>query len=256
IGRTRVLAQPAEHASGSVIRKGSEHLAPRGIVTFPTHHNQILRAGQRAEIAANAQRLARLRIVVQPRRATIAFRHHRPFQWILFGDNILGILRPKGDRKPLQKIHLKQAREEFTHGRSLFLPSPIVKPLSSTLVPSLLASLASLAPYIFLRAWYPLAQDGIRRPIHAGCSRRSAFGGRRRRSAHRRRSRARRQNPRPLRQQHHSRQRPHRPRRNHRPSPRRAPPRQLSSWGYHALRHHRALLHVRWRNNPGPRSPA
>ncbi len=33
-----------------------------------------------------------------------------------------------------------------------------------------------------------------------------------------------------------------------------APPRQLSSCGYHALRHHRALLHVRWRNNPGPRS--
>src|SRR6266581_4953249 len=120
-------------------------------------------------------------------------------------------------------------------------------------LPSLL-SLASLAPYIFLRAWYPLAEDGIRHPIHAGRSRRSAFGGRRRRSAHRRRPRARWQNRRPLRQPHHSQQRSHRPRRNHRPSRSRAPPRQLSSCRYHALRHHRALLHVRWRNNPGPRS--
>src|SRR2546430_1665959 len=38
-------------------------------------------------------------VIVEPRRATIPLRHHRPFQRILFRDNILGMLCSKRDRK-------------------------------------------------------------------------------------------------------------------------------------------------------------
>jgi tRNA(adenine34) deaminase len=37
------------------------------------------------------------------------------------------MLRPEGDREPLQEIHLEQSLQEFPHAPSLFPPSPIVK---------------------------------------------------------------------------------------------------------------------------------
>src|SRR6267142_587657 len=110
-----ILAKPAEHAPRSVVGKKSEHLAPRGVIPLPAHHNQVLRACQCAQIAPDAQRLAGLRIVVQPWRAAIALRHHRPLQRILLGDNVLGILRPKSDCQALQKINLEQPLQEFPH---------------------------------------------------------------------------------------------------------------------------------------------
>src|SRR6266436_2603709 len=129
IRRARILAQPAEHAARSVIREKSEHLAPRRVIPLPAHHNQVLRARQRAQIAADAQRLARFRIIVQPRCAPVPLRHHRPLQRILLRHNVLGILRPKGDRQALQKIYLKQSFQEFPHARSFFRRYVFVKQL-------------------------------------------------------------------------------------------------------------------------------
>jgi hypothetical protein len=127
VDRASIFAKSAEHAPRSIIRKGREHFPSCGVVALPAHYDQVLRASQSAQIAANTERFACLRIIVQARRATVPLRHHRPFQRILLGNNILGILRPKGDREALQKIHLKQSLKEFPHALSLFPPSLIVK---------------------------------------------------------------------------------------------------------------------------------
>src|SRR6266481_4010351 len=111
-----IFAESAEHASRSIIGESRQHFPSRGVVTLPAYHDQVLRAGQRAQIAANTQRLVRLRIIVEPRRPAIPLRHH-----------VLRMLRSKRDREAFQKIHLKQALQEFPHAPSLFLPSPIVK---------------------------------------------------------------------------------------------------------------------------------
>src|SRR6266850_223520 len=129
IRRARIFAQPAEHAPRSVIGKKGENLAPRRVVPLPAHHNQVLRARQRAQIAPDAQCLAGLRIVVQPRRAPVPLRHHRPLQRVLLCHNVLGILRPKGDCQALQEINLKQPLQEFPHTRSFFRHYVFVKQL-------------------------------------------------------------------------------------------------------------------------------
>ena len=78
VGRARILAEAAEHATRGVIRKISEHLAARGVIAMPADHDQIFRAGQRAQVAGDAQRFARFRIHVQARRAAVALGDHRP----------------------------------------------------------------------------------------------------------------------------------------------------------------------------------
>jgi len=57
-----IFAQAAEHAARGIVRKRGEHFPARGIVALPAHYNQIFRAGQRAKVAGDAERFARLRI--------------------------------------------------------------------------------------------------------------------------------------------------------------------------------------------------
>ena len=116
IRRTGILAQPAEHAPRGVIGEVRQHFSARRIVALPSHHDEIFRASQRAQIAANAQRFAGLRIVIQTRRAAVALRHHRALERVLLGHNFLRILHPEGDGEALDKIDLKQALQEFPHG--------------------------------------------------------------------------------------------------------------------------------------------
>src|SRR5260370_1070527 len=75
-----IFAKAAEHAPRSIIGEVRQHFPTGGVVTLPAHYNQVLGAGQRAQIAANTQRFAGLWIVIQPWRAAIALRHHRPPQ--------------------------------------------------------------------------------------------------------------------------------------------------------------------------------
>ena len=84
-----------------------QHFSAGGIVSGPSDDNQVLRARQRAQITANAQRFAGFRIVIKAGRAAVALCHHRPLQRILLGDNFLRILHPKGDGEALDEIDLK-----------------------------------------------------------------------------------------------------------------------------------------------------
>jgi len=78
VGRAGILAESAEHAARSVVSEVGQHLAACGVIAMPADHDQIFRAGQRAQIAGDAQRLARFRIHVQARRAAVALGDHRP----------------------------------------------------------------------------------------------------------------------------------------------------------------------------------
>src|SRR4029077_7276832 len=73
VGWTGVFTQTAKHAARSVIGERGQNLSPRRVVSLPAHHNQVLRAGQRAQVARDAQRFPGLRIFVQPRRSAKAF---------------------------------------------------------------------------------------------------------------------------------------------------------------------------------------
>src|SRR6516162_10086114 len=64
IGRAGIFAQPAEHAPRRIIRKRGQHLSPRRVVAFPSHHDQVFRARQRAKVASDAERLSSLRVLV------------------------------------------------------------------------------------------------------------------------------------------------------------------------------------------------
>src|SRR6266446_2803368 len=153
-----ILAESTEHAPRSVIRKVSQHFPSRGIVALPAHHNQVFRACQRAQIAANTKRLARFWIIIQPRRTAIPLRHHRPLQRILLRHNIFRMLRPEGDRKALQEIDLKQLPQELSHAPSLFPPSPIVK--QRLLCFSLRSLRLSVGSVSYVSACYSLSSNG------------------------------------------------------------------------------------------------
>ena len=108
IGRASVLAQPAKHAARSVVGEVGQHLAASRVIAMPADDDQIFRAGQRAQVAGDAKRLARLRIHVQARRAAVPFRDHRALQRILLGIDILRILRPKSQNQSLPEIRQEQ----------------------------------------------------------------------------------------------------------------------------------------------------
>src|SRR6202051_1624537 len=64
IGWARIFAEAAEHAGGSIVRERREHFAACSLIAMPANDDQIFRAGQRAKIARDAKRFARLRIHV------------------------------------------------------------------------------------------------------------------------------------------------------------------------------------------------
>ena len=110
-----VFAQAAEHAARRVVSEGSENFAASGVVAKPAHDDKILRARERAEIAGDAQRFARLWIHVQARRAAIALGHHGTFERILLGINILGRLIPERQPHPLEQIHEEETAQKVFH---------------------------------------------------------------------------------------------------------------------------------------------
>jgi hypothetical protein len=118
-----VFAQTAEHAARSVIRKCSQNFAPCGVVPQPSHHNQIFRACQRAQIAGNAKRFAGFGIDVQSRRPAIPLGHHRPLLRILLGGNVLRSLVTERDPHALEQVHQEDASQQFSHFTNCDFPS-------------------------------------------------------------------------------------------------------------------------------------
>ena len=112
VGRASVLAEPAEHAARSVVGEIGQHFAARRVITMPTDNYQIFRAGQRAQVARDAKRLARFRIHVQARRAAVSLRDHRALQRILLRINVLRILRPESQDHALPEIRKEQPLHE------------------------------------------------------------------------------------------------------------------------------------------------
>src|SRR6266700_8314146 len=101
------FAQPAKHATRSVVSEVRQHFSAGGIVSRPSDDDKIFRARQRAQIAADTKRFAGFRIVIQARRAAVPLGDHGPLEGILFGDDLLRILHPEGDGKAFDEINLE-----------------------------------------------------------------------------------------------------------------------------------------------------
>src|SRR6202451_2585734 len=98
---TGVLAEPTEHATAQVVGKVGEFLAAGLLVACARDHDEVLRTGERAQIAGNAHGLVGIGIHIQPRRAAIALGYLRPLQRILLGINLPWILVAKRDLQAL-----------------------------------------------------------------------------------------------------------------------------------------------------------
>src|ERR1700687_5640663 len=103
VSRTCLLTERAEHATRSIENEFVQHfLAAR----LARHHHlnvhgnnvdAIFRTGQRAKVTRDAERIVRLRIHVQTRRAMKARRYIGTNLWILFGvDALPGYRIPVG----------------------------------------------------------------------------------------------------------------------------------------------------------------
>lgn len=108
VGRAGVLAEPAEHAARSVVCEVGQHFSAGRVIAMPADDDQIFRAGQRAQVTRNAQRLARFRIHVQARRASVSLRDHRALKRILLRIDVLRMLRPEGQDHALPEIRQEQ----------------------------------------------------------------------------------------------------------------------------------------------------
>ena len=112
---TGIFAEAAEHAAAQVVGEVGEFLAAGLLVARAGDHDQIFRAGQRAQVAGDAHGLVGVRIDVEPGRAAIALGHLRPLHGILLGIDFLGILIAEGDLQSLQKVDKKNFAEQAWH---------------------------------------------------------------------------------------------------------------------------------------------
>ena len=79
-----ILTQSTEHAARKVVGEVRQLL----LAVFrplPADHDQILRAGQRTQVAGDAEGLAGLRVVVEARGAAVALGDGRALEGVLLG---------------------------------------------------------------------------------------------------------------------------------------------------------------------------
>jgi len=127
IGGAGIFTEATEHATRSVVGEGGEDFAAGGIVTFPANDDEIFRARQSAEIAANAKSFSGFGVIVQARRAAIALRDHGAFEGVLLGVDIFRVLGAKGDAHAFEHVQLENPFDEFFHADSLFAAGADVK---------------------------------------------------------------------------------------------------------------------------------
>src|SRR5581483_2759815 len=104
VRRARVLAKTAEHAAAQIVGEGGKFLAPGLLVTFAGNYNQVLRTCESAQVACDAHGLVRIRIDVQPWRATVPFRHLGTLQRILFGIDLFRVLVAESNAQTLNQV--------------------------------------------------------------------------------------------------------------------------------------------------------
>ena len=114
VHRASVLAQPAEHAARCVIRELGQLLAPGLGVADAGDHNQLLRAGNGAEVATDAQGFVGVGVLVEPGSATVTLGDLRPLRRVLLGVDILRMLVPKGHPETLEQVDQKNRSQQLT----------------------------------------------------------------------------------------------------------------------------------------------
>src|SRR5215831_2131614 len=97
IHRTGVLTEPAEHAAREVVGERRQVLAARLLVAHAGYYDQILRTGQRAKIAGDAECFIGIGIDIEPWGTPVAFSYFGPLRRILFSVDVLWILIPERD---------------------------------------------------------------------------------------------------------------------------------------------------------------
>jgi hypothetical protein len=102
---TGILTEATEHAAREVVGKRRQVFAASLLVSHACYHDQIFRAGQRAQIAGDAESFISVRIDVESWRAPIAFCYSGPLSRILLGVDVLWILIPECDPQPLKQIY-------------------------------------------------------------------------------------------------------------------------------------------------------
>ena len=112
IGRTSFGAQAAEHAAAQVVAPRNRLFALGCRVALALHYDQLLRAGQRAQVANDAHRFAALRIDLQAWQSAVALVHNRTVQRILLGDGFTGRLVVKRHPQAFDQIHQQQFAQQ------------------------------------------------------------------------------------------------------------------------------------------------
>ena len=91
VGRTRVFAQSAGRLAQS-LREIREFLAASLLISLAGNNDEMLGTRRGTKVAGNAKRLVRVRVDIEPGRATIPFGHLRALKWILLRVNPFWIL--------------------------------------------------------------------------------------------------------------------------------------------------------------------
>src|SRR5208337_2965527 len=92
----------------------------------PSHHDQVFRTSQRAEVAGDAECLAGFRVVVQARGAPVAFRDHGALQRILFSAGGAGALVGKRQPQALNEVNQEDATNKISQSHRRYPPNPAV----------------------------------------------------------------------------------------------------------------------------------
>src|ERR1035438_5776949 len=117
------------HSCG--VRPNASSAPPRCACAPP----RVFRASQRAQVAGNAQRLAVIRVDVEPRRAAIPLADFGPFGRILLGIYTLGVLVAESHPETLEEVYEKDGAEELSNHFPPLMPwwgrTPVLRPAST-----------------------------------------------------------------------------------------------------------------------------
>src|SRR3989338_3459401 len=113
VGGAGVFAAAAEHAARQIVGKVGEHLAAALVVAGPADDDQVLRAGECAEVAGDAEGFAGLGIVVEAGGAAVALGHHGALLGVLLGVAGARALVAEGPPQARQEVNQEQPLERF-----------------------------------------------------------------------------------------------------------------------------------------------
>ena len=113
-----ILAKSTEHAAAKIVSEVCEFFASGLLVAFAGNDDEMLGAGERAKIASDTECLVGICIHVEPRSTAVALSNLRPFQWILLGVNLFGILIAEGDGEAFDQVDQEHLADELWHAHN------------------------------------------------------------------------------------------------------------------------------------------